>query len=301
MKSLYAKYGDSYYQLNERINANIYPSINTFATTTANTVVVDKNDEITIDLKMGIIGDSLKTNKEMAEQMVKDLTEAHANTLDVLEPFFEVVLDFTLYNADNETVLDDGVIRRHVKNIDQNFYYMLGIDVTDEMYTRVVKKLDTAFNLNYRESNPCGIMNERKKNFILKIHSIKIHQILHDPDFMNDLNDRFNNWSKSTEGVAITRESYSKNYNRPKDVVVYDSEVSGVEFKEIQISHPFRKVNINFSAILNNYILFHTEETINNIIGKENFLDTINGSVLLGGDACEEDCDCPDSELDKLG
>lgn len=287
MKALYANYDGEYYHMFEKVDNNTLQAINSYKDVYQNTSVVEKGDEVTINATLGVIGDSLKTNKEMCDEMLEDIKLQGITKIIDLEPFFEVSMDYTLLNDDTNEIIDDGVIIRHIRSLDieQNFYYMLGVDINNEMYNRIVKRLVADFTLNYRESSPCGIIGKKRSNIVLIIHSVKIHQLIRDEKYIEDLNDRIDVFSKSTEGVSITRESYSKKYNRPDDVVVFDSTVDGIEFKPIAFSKPFRRLHITVDAVLNKYMLFVNEKIVNDALYTETTMNDINDNILYGGDS----------------
>ena len=290
MKALYANYNGVYYHMYEKVDNNTLQAINGYKDVNQSTKIIEKGDEVSVNTTLGVIGDSLRTNKEMCDIMLEDIKKQGIKKLTDLEPFFEVSMDYTLMNDDTNEIIDDGVITRHIRSIDieQNFYYMLGVDVNNEMYNRIVKRLTTDFTLNYRESSPCGIIGKKQSNIVLIIHAIRIHQLIRDTNYEEDLNDRIDSFSKSTEGVAITRESYSKKYNRPEDVVLFDSTVDGFEFKPISFSKSFRKLHVTVSAVLNHYMLFAEEKTVNDALCTETVYDDINENVILGGDSKEK-------------
>lgn len=282
MKAIYARYNDTYYKMYERAT-NKYPNI----VVDDESVFVKKREqegEAFIELNLGLINSNINTNKEEYDKMVSYIKEKGLKKIEKLEPFFEVYVDFTLLDAVTDEVIDDGVIRRYLKKSGQNFFRVLGIDAENEMYTRLVKRVYSDFYLNYRESVPCGIMGKPKRKFAFKIHSISIHQLFHDEEFIKNLNDRLDCYHKSSEGVAITREAYSKEYNRPKDVVVFDSKVEGMEFKPIELDGTFRKLILTIDAVLNNYIVVMNDNIIEDMLEEEEVFDDIDDKILYGGD-----------------
>lgn len=265
MKSLYAKYGDTLYKLDE------YPRNNfKLANITEGTHLYysEPAKEAVVDLSLGIIGEDFQTNKAATENVLRELEEKKITNVETLIPEFEIALDYVILDEDTHKVYDEGVMIRHIMNPEeQNRYRILGVTEEEEVYARLVKELKTNFNFKYHESYPCGIMKKPSPKFVVIIHNITIHQrkdyerYKYEGEYVVDEH-------KCSDGVALTRETFATRYRKPEDVVIFDAVQEGMKFEPIIVDKKFRTISISLSLILNDYIIVYDDKTINDILEK---------------------------------
>lgn len=271
MKSLYAKYGDTLYKMDE------YPRNNFKLATIKNEMKVhfsELSKEALIDLSLGVIGEDYNTNKTATENILKELEEKKITNVETLIPEFEVAIDYVILDGATQKVYDEGVMIRHIINPEeQNRYRILGVTEEEEVYARLVKELKTTFNFKYRESYPCGIMKKSSPKFIIIINNIIVHQRKDYDKYIYESNDNIIQEHKCSDGVAVTRESFASHYRKPEDVVIFDAKQEGMVFEPITIDLKFRNLTLALSMILNDYIIVYDDNTINTILEKNKEVD----------------------------
>ena len=286
MKALYSKCGDTIFELNETpLNSYDLADIR-------NKNIAYKwfqgTNTVSIRLDLGLINEDFKTNKEVIDENIQYLKDNKITSLRRLDPLYEIACDFTLFDENRKKIIDEGVMVRHIIGKEISRFRVLGVSEDNELHHRIVKEFEGEFNWKYLQSVPCGIIGSPRYDYTLVINKIYIHQLINDPDRFKNVHDSIETYHKSSEGVCITRETFATSYNRPEDIVIFDSAAESIKIDPIRIEDKMANLNLNINLVLNNYFEVYDEETINAILTENSTVEPPEVTREVTPDVAEE-------------
>lgn len=264
MKALYARYGETIFKMlespsNNFENARIEPSKVQYK-------YFSGRNQVDVDVTLGLIHEDFKTNKEVLDETVDYLKEKKVLSIKSLDPVYEIAVDFTLIDEGRNQIVDEGVMVRHIMGKELKKFRILGIDEFNELHHRIVKEFEGTFSWKYLQSLPCGIIGKADYSYTLLINNVMIHQLIHDEERLTGSNDFLQTFHKSSEGVAITRETFASRYTKPEDVVIFDSKAEGINIDPVHFEDKMSFLNLKINLILNDYFEVYDEETITSVL-----------------------------------
>ena len=240
MKAIYTVINNNVYRVNQ--NTSI-PATLTFRSSGASTVLnvdpkskaVDQHIVINTLKKPGT-----KSNSELYEEMINHLKEASITEVNMIQNFFKIYVDYTMFEDGRE--IEHSAVVKPIRPLDK--VALLGVATNNECVYRRVKTFDPKLNFRVRSSLPFGIMQDRKSRYQFKINNIAIFQ---------DFNSR--------------KEIHESTYEVPYSMAATQNE--GIDIQAIDLDFVPRAIEVSLEIILGNYIVAYDHDSIDDIL-KEN-------------------------------
>lgn len=208
-----------------------------------------RSKDIFVNINISNVNGSLLSNREMYEKAVKKIEEKKISTITRLGPHYRVLIDYQLYNAKKNIVMDEGIVTRIIPA--NNAFLPLGLDPEqNELVYRPVKVISAPFEFVYRSDVPFGIMKEPNEDIVLYVNRIQVQQS------RICQNDRDLTEKERKDGIVIERRNPNSSVEyKFTDVylTIYDSEMEGISISPVNMKTCPRKICINLEFLLNNY------------------------------------------------
>lgn len=208
-----------------------------------------RSKSINVLINVSNVNGSLLSNREMYEKAVAKIEEKKISKITRLGPHYRVLIDYQLYNAKKNIVMDEGIVTRIISA--NNAFLPLGLDPEqNELVYRPVKLIDAVFEFVYRSDVPFGIMKEPNEDIVLYINRIQVQQS------RVCVNDRDLTEKERKEGIVIERRnpnSHTEYKFTDVYMTIYDSEMEGISISPIHTRTCPRKISVEIKFLLNNY------------------------------------------------
>lgn len=253
-KALYTKVHDRYFKINQK-DVNVPVLLMPFHNIMDNASVQTRDGQCDVDINTVMASDLMLTNKELSDEMFKDLKEKRITQIDDLDDRYMMSINYSIINprTNKETSRFESV--EALKSTEM--LVPQGVDSRNECLYRRIKKFENTHAFVFHDMHRFGVTKAPTCGCKFRINDITIYQCTKGDQSMNN---------NSVFGIPFEHRCNTIRKVCDGKIRIYSSSRNHVEFAPIEFKHQPKCVHLHITCFHGDIITIYDDCTVSKIL-----------------------------------